>query len=161
MQPENEYTAAASGVLFPDHEYFAAVEDGFRDAGIVVPFVSNDAIPEGHNAPGTGLGAVDIYGHDGYPSGLQCAQPYSWPAGTLPTNYLASHLAQSPSTPYTISEFMGGSSDPWGGPGYGNCETLANPEFERVFYKNNYAIAVTIFNIYMVTLTLRRSHIPR
>jgi hypothetical protein len=43
------------------------VETQARNAGIVVPFISNDAGPSGNNAPGSGTGAVDIYGHDGYP----------------------------------------------------------------------------------------------
>lgn len=38
-----------------------------RNAGVIIPFISNDAGPDGNNAPGTGVGAVDIYGHDGYP----------------------------------------------------------------------------------------------
>ena len=46
--------------------YMAAVEQKFRDAGIVVPSISNDAYPHGYFAPGTGSGAVQIYGHDGY-----------------------------------------------------------------------------------------------
>jgi hypothetical protein len=42
--------------------YMAAVEKKFRDAGIVVPSILNDAYPHGYFAPGTGPGAVDIYG---------------------------------------------------------------------------------------------------
>jgi hypothetical protein len=37
------------------------VEDQARKAGIVVPFISNDAAPLGTNVPGSGPGAVDIY----------------------------------------------------------------------------------------------------
>jgi hypothetical protein len=37
------------------------VEDQARKAGIVVPFISNDAWTGAHNAPGTGEGEVDIY----------------------------------------------------------------------------------------------------
>lgn len=36
------------------------VIDQARQAGIVVPMISNDARPAGHNAPGTGPGAVDV-----------------------------------------------------------------------------------------------------
>ena len=150
FQPENEYTFGEPNVTFPDPGYFKAVEDMFRDNGIVVPFVSNDAYPSGLFAPGNGTGSVDIYGHDGYPLGFDCANPYTWPDNSLPTTYLASHLAQSPTTPYTISEFQGGAFDPWGGQGFAKCTALLGPEFERVFYKNNYAAEVTIFNLYMV-----------
>jgi hypothetical protein len=43
------------------------VIDQVRKAGVVVPIINNDAWSGGHNAPGTGLGEVDIYGHDNYP----------------------------------------------------------------------------------------------
>ena len=151
FQPENEYSFAVSSVQpFPDKTYFQAVEDLYRDNGIVVPFVSNDAAPQGFDAPGTGNGSVDIYGHDGYPLGFDCANPYTWPDNALPTYYLALHRTQSPSTPYTLSEFQGGSFDPWGGTGFAKCVELLSPEFQRVFYKNNYAADVAIFNMYMV-----------
>jgi len=84
LQPENEYTDAEPNVHggFPNYEYFQYVEDQFRNAGIVVPFISNgmilpmksvltelteiDAGPDGHDSPYlTKEGAVDIYGHDG------------------------------------------------------------------------------------------------
>ena len=152
LQPENEYSQATPGTLFPNHAYFQAVEDQYRAAGIVVPFVSNDAAPHGYFAPGTGNGSVDIYGHDAYPLGFDCANPYDWPNGSLPTDYHTLHLEQSPSTPYTLSEFQGGSFDPWGGSTYANCTILLNEEFERVFYKNDMSFGVTIFSIYMVSL---------
>ena len=136
--------------MFPNRDYFQAVEDQYRNAGILVPFVSNDAYPHGYFAPGTGEGAVDIYGHDGYPLGFDCANPYTWPNNALPTYYHDLHIQQSPSTPYTISEFQGGSFDPWGGSSFAKCAELLNEEFERVFYKNDYSAGVTIFNLYMV-----------
>lgn len=154
VQPENEYSQATSNIPFPDHQYFAAVEKQLRDAGIVVPFVSNDAAPHGHFAPGTGVGAVNIYGHDAYPLGFDCANPITWPNGSFPTDFLSLHLKQSPSTPYTISEFQGGSFDPWGGSSFSKCYQLTNEQFERVFYKNLYAVDITIFNIYMVCLLI-------
>lgn len=58
-------------------------------------------------------------------------------------------MQQSPTTPYSIVEFQGGSFDPWGGPGFDKCYTLVGPEFERVFYKNLYGFGVTILNFYM------------
>ncbi|KAI9813151.1 MAG: hypothetical protein M1827_004373 [Pycnora praestabilis] len=152
VQPENEYSQATHGTEFPDPVYFQTVEDQFRNAGIIVPFVSNDAAPHGYFAPGygSGEGDVDIYGHDGYPLGFDCANPYTWPDGALPTTWRTLHLEQSPTTPYTLSEFQGGSFDPWGGSTFAKCAELLNEEFERVFYKNDYSFGVTIFSIYMV-----------
>ena len=126
-----------------------AVEDKFRAAGIVVPFISNDQAPDGYFAPGTGRGAVDTYGHDAYPLGFDCAQPYTWPQGALPTDFGKLHQNQSSMTPYSLIEFQGGSFDPWGGLGFAKCADLLNYEFERVFYKNDFSFHVTIFNIYM------------
>ncbi|KAK3076391.1 hypothetical protein LTS18_013155, partial [Coniosporium uncinatum] len=130
--------------------YFQYVEDQYRDAGIVVPFINNDASPKGYFAPnGTNNVTVDIYGHDGYPLGFDAASPYQWPDNALPTNWRTLHEQQSPNTPYSFVEFQGGSFDPWGGPGFEKGAQLTNYEFERVFYKNNFAQGVTIFNIYM------------
>jgi len=105
--------------------YMADVEKWFRDAGVVVPFLSNDGFDYGNFAPGTGLGAVDIYGHDSYPVGFDCAQPYTWfglsyqyfpgidvpaaqdgPFGPVNSNpnFYAVHEIESPTTPYTITE---------------------------------------------------------
>lgn len=66
-QPENEYTYGCCGVDFPDAGYFQHLIDQARNAGVIVPMINNDADPLGHNAPGTGKGSVDIYGHDDYP----------------------------------------------------------------------------------------------
>ena len=148
-QPENEYSQA-KGLSFPDPDYFQYVIDQALKAGIVVPLLSNDASPNGYNAPGTGKGSVDIYGHDGYPLGFDCANPEQWNRSSLPPNWRSLHLQQSPSTPYSIPEFQGGSFDPWGGWGFDQCERLTNHEQVRVFYKNNYAAGVTIFNLYMI-----------
>ncbi|KAJ9611262.1 hypothetical protein H2200_004445 [Cladophialophora chaetospira] len=149
-QPENEYTGSCCGVDFPDGQYMQDVIDQARAAGVVVPMISNDASPSGHNAPGTGNGSVDVYGHDGYPLGFDCSHPTIWPDGALPTTYWQTHLNQSPTTPYSIDEFQGGSFDPWGGPGFPKCEVLVNYEFVRVFYKNLLASTAKILNLYMI-----------
>ena len=60
-QPENEYSGAAPGFTFPDPAYMQYLEDQACNAGIVVPFINNDAWTHGYQAPGTGKGAVDIY----------------------------------------------------------------------------------------------------
>jgi hypothetical protein len=112
VQPENEYTQATSAIKpFPDPVYMQYVEDQVRDAGIIVPLISNDASAKGNNAPGQPA-AVDIYGHDGYPLGFDCANPSVWPEGALPTNWYQLHEKQSPKTPYSIVEFQSGSFDP-------------------------------------------------
>lgn len=66
----------------------------FRDLGINVPLINNVAWyriaclylacknltpsrPSGINAPGTEA-AVDIYGHDAYPLGMNCTDPTYW-----------------------------------------------------------------------------------
>jgi hypothetical protein len=69
----------------------------------------------GSTINGTTQGDVDIYGHDAYPLGFDCANPYKWPAGHLPTYFHDSHETQSPSTFFSLNEFQGGSFDPWGG----------------------------------------------
>jgi hypothetical protein len=125
-----------------------AVYKQYRKAGIVLPYLSNDASPRGHNAPGQPA-PMDIYGHDGYPLGFDCSNPNTWDAKSLPTEWRSVHLKQSPNTPYAIPEFQGGSYDPWAGPGFARCAHLTGASFERVFYKNTYAAGVTIFNVYM------------
>ncbi|OTA54670.1 glycoside hydrolase family 35 protein [Hypoxylon sp. EC38] len=148
-QPENEYTVGVS-IPFPDGRYMQYVEDQARNAGIVVPSISNDAAPLGNNAPGTGLGEVDIYGHDAYPVQFDCGNPSTWPPLALSGIYHQTHKLQSPYTPFSLVEFQGGAYDPWGGPGFNNCAALTNHEFGRVFYKNNFAAGATIHNIYMI-----------
>ncbi len=149
VQPENEYSQGVSGPFVPNHNYFMAVEEQLRNAGIVVPFISNDQTPNGFFAPGNGTGTVDIYGHDTYPLGFDCGNPTIWPQRDLPTDYRALHLEQSPNTPYALVESQGGSIDPWGGVGFAKCEQLLNEQYERIFYKNDYSFGVTIFNVYM------------
>ncbi|KAF7585722.1 hypothetical protein BBP40_010239 [Aspergillus hancockii] len=148
-QPENEYSGGCCGVEYPDGPYMQYVIDQAHDAGIIVPMISNDASASGHNAPGTGTGEVDIYGHDSYPLGFDCANPTVWPEGKLPDYFRKSHLEQSPSTPYSLLEFQAGAFDPWGGPGFEKCYALVNHEFSRVFYKNDFSFGVSIFNLYM------------
>jgi hypothetical protein len=147
-QPENEYSIADIKP-FPDTKYFQYVIDQARDAGIVVPLINNDVYPAGTNRPGSGEGAVDIYGHDSYPVGFDCANPEVWPENGLPTSWHRDHVRISPNTPYSLIEFQGGAFDPFGGWGFERCSRLVNHEFERVFYKNNMAAGVRIFNVYM------------
>ena len=48
-----------------------------------------------------------------------------------------------------IPEFQGGSYDTWGGAGFDNCAILTNEDFEKVFYKNNFASGLKIVSLYM------------
>ncbi|KAG6038466.1 hypothetical protein E4U41_004149 [Claviceps citrina] len=149
FQPENEYSYGHN-IPFPNGPYMQYVIDQARTAGVSVPMINNDVGPSGNYAPGKGVGSVDIYGHDSYPLGFDCGKPDVWPAKALPTDFHARHVKQSPLTPYSIVEFQGGAFDPWGGRGFEKCSALVNHEFARVFYKNNYAAGVSIFNIYMI-----------
>ncbi|KAG6010445.1 hypothetical protein E4U21_006446 [Claviceps maximensis] len=149
FQPENEYSYGHN-IPFPNGPYMQYVIDQARTAGISVPMINNDVGPSGNYAPGKGVGSVDIYGHDSYPLGFDCGKPTVWPPNGLPKDFHVRHVKQSPLTPYSIVEFQGGSFDPWGGWGFEKCSALVNHEFARVFYKNNYAAGVSIFNIYMI-----------
>lgn len=71
LQVENEYTYGASWVKWPDVEYIEAANELYREAGIVVPFINNEASPIGLFTPGE-PGGPDIYGHDSYPVGWTC-----------------------------------------------------------------------------------------
>ncbi|KAF3071167.1 putative beta-galactosidase E [Daldinia childiae] len=160
VQPENEYSYCAHYTLPTDitacldKQYMAWVETELRDAGIVVPFLSNDAIPFGNFAPGSGVGAVDIYGMDGYPFqwGSSCSNPSNWDRdenSLFLFNY-TTHLQFSKKTPFAVTEFQGGAPDPWGGAGIEKCASMVNNEFSRVFNKALYSMGVTMLNIYMV-----------
>jgi beta-galactosidase len=138
------------GFNFPDPGYMQYVEDQARKAGIVVPFINNDAYTAGHNAPGTGVGQVDIYGQELYPLDYTC-DDIAWEKGSLREAQYDLHLKLSPSTPYAITEFQGGVIDSWGGSGFARCAERFNNEHSRVHYKNNYAAGVKIFNLYMVS----------
>ena len=81
------------------------VEEQFRNASIVVPYVVNDD-NDGNFAPGSGLAAVDIYGIDAYPLGFDCANPNTWPAGALQTDLTSTHEEYSPLTPFSFIEFQ-------------------------------------------------------
>lgn len=146
-QPENEYSQG--DLAARDEEYMQLVEDQARDNGIVVPFINNDPSPSGYNAPGTGVGAVDIYGHDYYPFGFDCSNPYDWTTQNFPTDFYQLHEEQSPNTPYSLVEYQGGSFDRWGGAGFDNCAVLINSNACNLLYKDVASFGVAIQNLYM------------
>ncbi|KAJ7283442.1 glycoside hydrolase family 35 protein [Mycena rebaudengoi] len=143
VQAENEY----SGFQAPfteDFAYETGLVDAFRASGITVPIIVNDAWPGGHFVN------VDIYGYDSYPNGFDCANPTKWLPDAVPEYFWGAHLEFSPQSPNAIFEFQGGGFDGWGGSGYEGCGVLTGPEFERVFYKNQFAMSTTMFNLYMI-----------
>ncbi|KAI0456170.1 glycoside hydrolase family 35 protein [Xylaria acuta] len=101
-------TNGADWVKFPDSKYIGAVNQQYRKAGVVVPLVNNEAAIIGLFTPDK-PGGPDIYGHDSYSIGWDCANPENnWTPGKLSTDWRQLHLEQSPSTPYSIPEFQGG-----------------------------------------------------
>ena len=157
VQPENEYTSWPDVDMdqFPielNRKYMAFVEQQLLEAGINVPLIFNDNYVMGYFAHGTGRGSVDIYGIDAYPMRYDCAHPHIWPNVRFPRDWQTFHKEQSPSTPFAIPEFQGGSGTGWGPesvPG-SMCNTLVNEESVRVLYKNNYSFGVKLLSIYMV-----------
>ncbi|CAI6090445.1 unnamed protein product [Clonostachys chloroleuca] len=148
LQPENEYQHALAAYPMPEYDYWSSVTNQYKKAGVDVPYFNNEAHMYGYITAHTPA-SVDIYGHDSYPLGFDCDNPDVWPAGKLPTDWLATNDALAPDSPYTIPEARGGFQH-WGQTaGFEQCASLLNMEFERVVYKNNYAVGATIFNIYM------------
>ncbi|CDO72277.1 Glycoside Hydrolase Family 35 protein [Trametes cinnabarina] len=141
VQVDNEYSQSP----ITRAEYFANLEKQYRDGGLLVPLTYNDP-GMGRNFI-NGTGAVDIYGLDSYPQGFDCSNPTHW--APVVTNYHQYHIENNPSEPWYMPEFQGGSFDPWGGPGYDACEVLTGPDFQDVFYKQNWASNVKLISYYM------------
>ncbi|RDX44153.1 hypothetical protein OH76DRAFT_1487358 [Lentinus brumalis] len=141
VQIDNEFSQTAAHAA-----YFAQLEAQYRNGGVVVPLTYNDP-GQGRNFI-NGTGAVDIYGLDSYPQGFDCSNPRNW--NPVTTNYHQYHAANNPAQPWYIPEFQGGSFDPWGGPGYAACEVLTGPDFQDVFYKENWASNVKLISYYML-----------
>ncbi|KAE8153091.1 beta-galactosidase [Aspergillus avenaceus] len=169
FQPENEYTLCANATGYTQvnnmtiteidtsclqKEYMAYIEARYREAGITVPFLVNDASSVGNFAPGTGVGAVDIYSFDHYPLGWAPDPhgPSNWSSLLDPLRFynFSLHEMQSPRSPFAISKFQGGVPDPWGGVGVETSAAYINSEFARVFYKLNYGFRIAIQSLYML-----------
>ena len=156
VQPENEYTTWPDVDFdqFPiqlNRQYMAFVEQQLISAGIEVPLIFNDNEVMGYFAPNTGLGSVDIYGIDTYPMRYDCAHPHIWPNVRFPRDWQIFHEQQSPTTPFSIPEFQGGSGTGWGPDSVTQdlCNSLVNQESVRVLFKNNYSFGVKLLSIYM------------
>ncbi|PFH52549.1 glycoside hydrolase family 35 protein [Amanita thiersii Skay4041] len=143
VQAENEY----SGFQPPfgeDLEYESRLMSDLRATGINVPITTNDAWPGGHYT------TVDIYGYDSYPNGFDCANPTIWKEDAVPEWLWGGHEQYNPQDLNAVYEFQGGAFDGWGGSGYAHCALLTGTAFERVFYKNQFAMSTTLLNLYMV-----------
>ncbi|KAK7545840.1 glycoside hydrolase superfamily [Phyllosticta citricarpa] len=130
--------------------YMEQIKKELRDVGIVVPFTSNEKGMRSQSWSTDYMnvgGAVDIYGLDSYPGGLSCSNPNS--GFTLVRTYYQWFQNYSFTQPSLLPEFRGGWFEPWGGYFYDDCESERSPEYPDVFYKNNIANRVTLFNMYM------------
>ncbi|PIL34819.1 hypothetical protein GSI_02606 [Ganoderma sinense ZZ0214-1] len=151
VQIDNEYSQTPE----INAEYFADLEEQYRSNGVVVPFDSVIDFDAGrtYNDPGerlnfiNGTGAPDIYGLDDYPNHFNCTNGSMW--NPIQTNYHTYHTVNDPTRPFYMPEFQGGSHDYWGGPGYDACRARIGPDFEDVFYKNNWAANVRMHSVYM------------
>ncbi|KAJ7590547.1 glycoside hydrolase family 35 protein [Mycena floridula] len=154
VQAENEYSGWQEG-FSEDFAYENRLMADLRAAGITVPITTNDAWPGGH------FTSVDIYGYDSYPNGFDCFNSDVWASDAVPeqlcfmSNFSnrwlwASHMSINPQTLNAVYEFQAGAFDPWGGAGYEACAARLGPEFERVFYKAQFAMSTTVFNLYMI-----------
>ncbi|KAF8523825.1 glycoside hydrolase superfamily [Gautieria morchelliformis] len=142
VQIDNEYTQNPP----PRAEYFAQLEEAYRSGGVVVPLTYND--PNMGKNFINGTGAVDIYGMDSYPQLFDCSNPETW--NPVVPNYHQYHEASNPNQPWYMPEFQGGSFDPWAGPGYDACAVLTGPQFQDVFYKQNWASNAKLMSFYML-----------
>lgn len=143
---ETTHTAHSTLVL-----YMEQLEKASRDAGIVVPFISNE---EGQRSQSWSAdymdvgAAVNVYGLDSYPGGLSCTNLDS--GFTLVQNYFQWFQNYSSSSqPEFFPEFESGYFQPWGGYFYDQCLAEHDPAFADVYYKNNIGQRTTLQNLYM------------
>ncbi|KAG7096629.1 hypothetical protein E1B28_004046 [Marasmius oreades] len=143
FQAENEYTGWQEPYT-EDFEYENRLLKDIRASGVTIPITTNDAFPGGHFV------GVDVYGYDSYPNGFDCAHPYTWAPDAVPEWLWGARIAINPEDPNAMFENQGGAIDGWGGAGGANCAILTGPDFERVFYKNQFAMSTTVWSIYML-----------
>ncbi|KAI9732382.1 MAG: hypothetical protein M1834_001590 [Cirrosporium novae-zelandiae] len=150
LQIENELQETSHKADNTRVLYMEQIENATRDAGIVVPFTSNE---KGMRSQSWSVdyenvgGAVDIYGLDSYPGGMSCTNVNS--GFSLVRTYYQWFQSYSYSQPEFIPEFEAGWYSAWGGSFYDDCSSELNPEFIDVYYKNNIAQRLTLINLYM------------
>ncbi|TRM62987.1 glycoside hydrolase superfamily [Schizophyllum amplum] len=144
-QVENEFYNGAG-----QNEYVSELQGVYRDEGIVVPTMVNDA-----GMYKNIVNEANIYGIDAYPNGWTCIGDLSWPTAAAgwekgPAAWRTYHENVMPDTPFMFPEFQGGQYDKWGsGVGYARCREVIGPEYERVLYHQLWASGVTAENFYM------------
>ncbi|KAJ5368740.1 uncharacterized protein N7496_008500 [Penicillium cataractarum] len=160
VQVENEYTICkdyTSSCL--NKEYMQFIEDQYHNAGVNIPFSNNDVASIGDFAPGTGAGAVDVYGVDFYPFGYGplCTNPSNWNRTQTSLTGLPSWTMNHTTHDSCLLRLWTAILPPLhgliinrGGVGADMCAALLNEAFERVFYKNVYSIGTRILNLYMI-----------
>ncbi|ROW12073.1 hypothetical protein VMCG_00471 [Cytospora schulzeri] len=131
--------------------YMEQVESAFRDAGVIVPFTSNE---KGMRSKSWSIdyedvgGAVNVYGLDSYPGSLSCTNPDS--GFKVVRTYYQWFQNYSHTQPEYFPEFEGGYFTAWGsGTFYDVCTSQHSPEFADVYYKNNIGQKVTMQSFYM------------
>ena len=131
--------------------YMEQIKKAFLDAGVVVPSTHNE---KGMRSQSWSTdyknvgGAVNIYGLDSYPGGLDCANPDT--GFTIVRTYYQWFQNYSYTQPEYIPEFRGGWFQPWGGGFYDNCASELNPELPDVFFKNNVGQRVNLLNMSVI-----------
>ncbi|KIK68783.1 glycoside hydrolase family 35 protein [Collybiopsis luxurians FD-317 M1] len=144
IQVDNEYDQQEGG------PYFAEIEALYKDpsSGINVPLT--------HNDPGmlsgfiNGTGAVDLYGMDAYPQGLDPANLSVW--SPIEKDYHSYHEQVNPSQPWYSPEFQSGAFDGWGpgATGYEDWRAVTDADFVSVFYQHTWASNAKLVNYYML-----------
>ncbi|KAF1349863.1 glycoside hydrolase superfamily [Delphinella strobiligena] len=130
--------------------YMEQIKQASRDAGIVVPFTSNE---KGQRSESWSTdyedvgGAVNVYGLDSYPGGLSCTNPDS--GFKVIRNYYQWFQNYSYTQPELFPEFESGYFQPWGGYFYDQCLAEHDPAFADVYYKNNIGQRTTLQSLYM------------
>ncbi|KAJ5626349.1 beta-galactosidase [Penicillium lagena] len=163
FQIENEYGEqwiGAASKRIPNEtaiSYMELLEEHARANGINVPLVANEpnmnTISWGKDWSNAG-GNVDVVGLDDYPSCWTC--DLSQCTG-VNGEYIPYHVVDfydyfqktQQTMPSFLTEFQGGSFNPWGGP-EGGCPDDIGPDFANLFYRWNIGQRVTAVNIYML-----------
>lgn len=114
LQVENEYQETTHSSDATQVIHMEQLKSAYRDAGIVVPFTSNE---KGMRTQSWSTdyqdvgGSVNIYGLDSYPGGLSCTNPSS--GFSVVRSYYQWFQDYSYTQPEFIPEFEGGWFSGW------------------------------------------------